>query len=78
MADTMALENPEESFQSTDALEENSALGSGEVVPSPMNSEEKQVTSWMDSTGVSNFLAQTIVRRNISAMIGLFALLLFF
>ena len=27
MADTMALENPEESFQSTDALEENPALG---------------------------------------------------
>ena len=77
MADTMALENPEESFQSTDALEENPALGSGEVVPSPMNGEEKQVTSWMDSTGVSNFLAQPLVRRTIPALVGLFALLLF-
>ena len=77
MADTMALENPEESFQSTDALEENPALGSGEVVPSPMNGDEKQVTSWMDSTGVSNFLAQPLVRRTIPALVGLFALLLF-
>ena len=77
MADTMALENPEESFQSTDTLEENSALGSGEVVPSPMNGDEKQVTSWMDSTGVSNFLAQPLVRRTIPALVGLFALLLF-
>ena len=77
MADTMALENPEESFQSTDALDENPALGSGEVVPSPMNGDEKQVTSWMDSTGVSNFLAQPLVRRTIPALVGLFALLLF-
>ena len=77
MADTMALENPEESFQSTDALEENPALGGGEVVPSPMNGDEKQVTSWMDSTGVSNFLAQPLVRRTIPALVGLFALLLF-
>tara|TARA_Y100001933_G_scaffold132199_1_gene131765 strand:- start:2059 stop:3948 length:1890 start_codon:yes stop_codon:yes gene_type:complete len=77
MADTMALENPEESFQSTDTLEENPALGSGEVVPSPMNGDEKQVTSWMDSTGVSNFLAQPLVRRTIPALVGLFALLLF-
>ena len=77
MADTMALENPEESFQSTDALEENPALGGGEVVPSPMNDDEKQVTSWMDSTGVSNFLAQPLVRRTIPALVGLFALLLF-
>ena len=77
MADTMALENPEESFQSTDALEENPALGSGEVVPSQMNGDEKQVTSWMDSTGVSNFLAQPLVRRTIPALVGLFALLLF-
>lgn len=77
MADTMALENPEESFQSTDALEENPALGSGEVVPSPTNGDEKQVPSWMDSTGVSNFLAQPLVRRTIPALVGLFALLLF-
>ena len=77
MADTMALENPEESFQSTDALEQNPALGGGEVVPSPMNGDEKQVTSWMDSTGVSNFLAQPLVRRTIPALVGLFALLLF-
>ena len=77
MADTMALENPEESFQSTDALEENPALGGGEVVSSPMNGDEKQVTSWMDSTGVSNFLAQPLVRRTIPALVGLFALLLF-
>ena len=77
MADTMALENPEESFQSTDALDENPALGSGEVVPSPMNGDEKQVTSWMDSTRVSNFLAQPLVRRTIPALVGLFALLLF-
>ena len=77
MADTMALENPEESFQSTDALEENPALGGGEVVPSPTNGDEKQVTSWMDSTGVSNFLAQPLVRRTIPALVGLFALLLF-
>ena len=77
MADTMALENPEDSFQSTDAPEENPALGGGEVVPSPMNGDEKQVTSWMDSTGVSNFLAQPLVRRTIPALVGLFALLLF-
>ena len=77
MADTMALENPEDSFQSTDAPEENPSLGGGEVVPSPMNGEEKQVTSWMDSTGVSNFLAQPLVRRTIPALVGLFALLLF-
>ena len=77
MADTMALENPEESFQSTDTLEENPALGSGEVVSSPMNGDEKQVTSWMDTTGVSNFLAQPLVRRTIPALVGLFALLLF-
>ena len=77
MADTMALENPEDSFQSTDAPEENPALGGGEVVPSPMNGDEKQVTSWMDSTGVSDFLAQPLVRRTIPALVGLFALLLF-
>ena len=77
MADTMALENPEDSFQSTDALEENPALGGSEVVPSQADADEKQVTSWMDSTGVSNFLTQPLVRRTIPALVGLFALLLF-
>ena len=77
MADTMALENPEDSFQSTDALEENPASGGSEVVPSQADADEKQVTSWMDSTGVSNFLTQPLVRRTIPALVGLFALLLF-
>ena len=77
MADTMALENPEDSFQSTDAPEENPSLGGGEVVPSQTDGDQKQVTSWMDSTGVSNFLAQPLVRRTIPALVGLFALLLF-
>ena len=77
MADTMALENPEDSFQSTDALEENPALGGSEVVPSQADADEKQVTSWMDSTGVSDFLTQPLVRRTIPALVGLFALLLF-
>ena len=77
MADTMALENPQESFESTDELEETTALEGGEVVPSQTDSDEKQVTSWMNSSGVSDFLAQPLVRRTIPALVGLFALLLF-
>ena len=34
MADTMALENPQESFESTDEIEQTTALEGGEVVPS--------------------------------------------
>jgi len=77
MADAMALENPEEGFQSTDEIAETTALGGGEVVPSQTDGDEKQVVSWMDSSGVSNFLAQPLVRRTIPALVGLFALLLF-
>ena len=77
MADTMALENPQESFESTDEIAETSALGGAEVVASQADGDEKQVTSWMNSSGVSNFLAQPLVRRTIPALVGLFALLLF-
>jgi len=77
MADAMALENPEGGFQSTDEIAETTALGGGEVVPSQTDGDEKQVVSWMDSSGVSNFLAQPLVRRTIPALVGLFALLLF-
>ena len=77
MADAMALENPEEGLQATDEIAETTALGGGEVVPSQSDGDEKQVVSWMDSSGVSNFLAQPLVRRTIPALVGLFALLLF-
>ena len=77
MADTMALENTQESFESTDEIEETTALEGGEVVPSQTDGDEKQVTSWMNSSGVSDFLAQPLVRRTIPALVGLFALLLF-
>ena len=74
MADTMALENPQESFESTDEIAETTALGGGEVVPSKTDGDQKQVTSWMNSSGVSDFLAQPLVRRTIPALVGLFAL----
>mgnify|MGYP001156835919 CR=1 FL=1 len=77
MADTMALENPEQSFEATDGMADATALGGGEIVSSQKDADEKQVTSWMDSSGVSNFLAQPLVRRTIPALVGLFALLLF-
>ena len=77
MADTMALENPEQNFEATDGMADATALGSGEIVSSQNDANGKQVTSWMDSSGVSNFLAQPLVRRTIPALVGLFALLLF-
>ena len=77
MADTMALESPEEGFETSEDLLEPGSSESNELVQSEVASDNKQVTSWMDSTGVSNFLAQPLVRRTIPALVGLFALLLF-
>ena len=73
----MALESPEEGFETSEDLREPGSSESNELVQSEVASDNKQVTSWMDSTGVSNFLAQPLVRRTIPALVGLFALLLF-
>ena len=77
MAETMALENPAEGFQTSENLTEEPTAESGEIVQAETAGRGKEVTSWMGSSGVSNFLAQPLVKRTIPALVGLFALLLF-
>ena len=77
MAETMALENPAEGFQTSENLTEEPTAESGEIVQAETAGRGKEVTSWMGASGVSNFLAQPLVKRTIPALVGLFALLLF-
>ena len=68
MAETMALESPEEGFQTSENLTAEPTAESSDIVEAETAGRGKEVTSWMGTSGVSNFLAQPLVKRTIPAL----------
>ena len=78
MAESMALDSPEEIFETNEASSE--ALPADNTDLAQVETQEESnlpSSSWMKSPGVSSFLAQPLVKRTIPALVGLFCLLLF-
>jgi len=77
MAESMALESPEEMLQPNEATLDDSPVENNDLVQAESKERADLPVSWMNSPGVKNFLGQPLVKRTIPALVGLFCLLLF-
>ena len=77
MAESMALDSPEGTFEHNEAALDGLPSDNNELVSAESPNQDNMPASFMGSPAVRNFLDQPLVKRTIPALIGLFCLLLF-
>ena len=77
MAESMALDSPEGTFEQNEAAMNGLPSDNNELVSAESPNQDNLPATFMGSPAVRNFLDQPLVKRTIPALIGLFCLLLF-
>ena len=77
MAESMALDSPEGTFEQNEAAVDGLPSDNNELVSAESPNQDNLPANFMGSPAVRNFLDQPLVKRTIPALIGLFCLMLF-